>query len=122
MTRTILQPGPHHPISIEDGARVRVELDGEVIADNADAVLLSEASYPTVAYIDPAAFDAARLVASDRRTWCPYKGEADYFGWTSADGEVIADVIWRYVEPHAAVSDIAGHLAFYTDRATVTVL
>ena len=122
MNRTVLEPGPHHPITLEEGAQVRVELGGEIIADGANAILLSEASYPTVAYIAADAFDADRLIASDRRSWCPYKGEADYFSWSADDGSKITDVIWRYAEPLGAVSQIKGRLAFYTDRATVTVL
>ncbi len=122
MTRRVLEPGPEHPITLERGAQVRVELGGEMIADAADAILLAEASYPAVAYIDPAVFDADRLIASERRSWCPYKGEADYFGWRTAGGEVIPDVIWRYAEPHPAVAAVKGRLAFYTDRAAVTLL
>ena len=122
MTRCVLEPGPDHPITLKPGAKARVELSGEVIADGADAVLLSEASYPAVAYIDPAALDWERLVASDRRSWCPYKGEADYFSWRAGNGALIENVIWRYAEPHPAVSDIKGRLAFYADRATVAVV
>jgi uncharacterized protein (DUF427 family) len=122
VSRRVLEPGPSHPITLEPGARVRVELGGEVIADAADAILLREATYPAAAYIDPNVFDPERLIASDRRSWCPYKGEADYFGWKAATGDVVSDVIWRYAEPHAAVADIQGRLAFYTDRATVSVL
>lgn len=122
MTRRILEPGPSHPITLEPGASVQVELGGEIIAKAADAVILREASYPAAVYIDPEAFDADRLIPSDRRTWCPYKGEADYFSWKSESGDLIQDVIWRYAEPHAAVAGIKGRFAFYTDRATVTVL
>jgi uncharacterized protein (DUF427 family) len=122
VTRRVLEPGPSHPITLEPGASVRVELGGEILAEAADAVILREASYPAAIYIDPGAFEADRLIASDRRTWCPYKGEADYFSWRAANGDVIADVIWRYAEPHAAVARIKDRLAFYTDRATVTVI
>jgi uncharacterized protein (DUF427 family) len=122
VTRRVLEPGPSHPITLEPGARVRAELGGEVIAEAADAVILREASYPAAIYIDPAAFDAQRLIASDRRSWCPYKGEADYLSWKGASGDLIQDVIWRYADPHAAVAGIKGRLAFYADRAAVTVL
>ncbi len=122
MSRTVLQPGPDHPITLKPGATVRVELGGTVITEAADAILLSEARYPVVAYIDPDAFDATRLIASDRRSWCPYKGEADYFSWALVNGEVVEDVIWRYADPHPAVAGIKGRLAFYTNRATVTAL
>lgn len=122
MTRRVLEPGSSHPITLEPGATVRVKLGGEVIAEAADAFVLREARYPAVAYIHPVAFEAERLIPSDQRTWCPYKGEADYFSWKTASGDVMADVIWRYAQPHPAVAAIKDRLAIYTDRATVTVL
>jgi uncharacterized protein (DUF427 family) len=48
------------------------------------------------------------------------KGDASYYSITAADGER-ADAVWTYREPYNAVADIAGHVAFYTDRVDVVV-
>jgi uncharacterized protein (DUF427 family) len=32
-----------------------------------------------------------------------------------------ADLIWTYEQPYDAVAEIAGHVAFYANRAEVTV-
>jgi Domain of unknown function (DUF427) len=53
---------------------------------------------------------ATLLTASATRTYCPYKGDASYYGIVAADGER-ADAVWSYREPYDAVADIAGHVA-----------
>jgi uncharacterized protein (DUF427 family) len=51
-TRTIKIPGPDHPITIErNPKRVVVSIDGRVLADSRDALILREAGYPAVQYI-----------------------------------------------------------------------
>ena len=45
-------PGPDHPITITPNPkRVRVSVDGLVIADTTRALTLKEASYPAVQYV-----------------------------------------------------------------------
>jgi uncharacterized protein (DUF427 family) len=61
-----------------------------------------------------------RLTRTDTSTYCPYKGEAGYYSVTTAAGTV-EDVIWTYEEPYQAVAEIAGHVAFYPDKAEVSV-
>ena len=63
---------------------------------------------------------AAALSRSDTTTYCPYKGDASYYAVTAA-GDTIDDVIWTYEQPYPAVAGIAGHVAFYPDKADVVV-
>lgn len=114
--RAMKLPGPDHPITVTPFAgRVRVSLNGQVVADTRRALRLQEASYPAVFYIprDDAAWDAYRPSAT--RTHCPYKGEASYYTLDSA-GRTAADAVWSYETPYPAMAQIAGHLAFYPDR------
>jgi uncharacterized protein (DUF427 family) len=110
------EPGPDHPITIVKSAgRVRVRLAGVTIAETDAALVLTEASYPPVFYIPRADARWDLFAKSARRTHCPYKGDASYFGLTV--GTVSRpDAVWSYEDPYPAVTAIKDHLAFYPDR------
>lgn len=116
--RRTLIPGADHPITVtRNPKRVVVSAGGKVIADTRSALTLKEASYPAVQYIPRADADLATLERSDHHSWCPYKGEASYFSIPGIDrGD---NAIWTYEQPHEAVADIRGHLAFYSDRVVI---
>jgi uncharacterized protein (DUF427 family) len=109
-------PGPDHPITIVPHPnRVRVMFNGRAVVDSTRALALREAKYPTVLYIPREDADMALLARTDRRTHCPYKGDASYY--SIRVGERAAEnAIWSYEQPYPAVADIAGRLAFYPDR------
>ena len=58
------------------------------------------------------------LHRSDHTTYCPYKGEANYFDIPSL-GDAGKNAVWTYETPYDAVSAIKGRLAFYPDRVKV---
>jgi uncharacterized protein (DUF427 family) len=120
--RPVLEPTAEHPITIEpNGRHVTVRVNGEVVADTRAALTLREADYPPVQYIPFADVDQSRLQRTDTATYCPFKGDASYYGVKTAAGETVDDVIWTYERPYPAVAQIAGHVAFYADRADITV-
>ena len=119
-SRPILTPGPDHPISISPNPRrVRVWAAEMLIADTANALTLSEAGYPPVHYIPRSDVDMNRLERTDHESYCPYKGDASYYS-VVALGAAGANAGWTYEQPYAAVSPIAGHLAFYPSSVSVT--
>ncbi|SNQ51804.1 conserved hypothetical protein [Frankia canadensis] len=122
MPRTVLVPDAVHPITIEPtGRRVVVRVGAHVVADTCAALTLREASYPPVHYLPLADVDASVLRPSDTSSYCPYKGEANYHTVETPDGVRLDDLIWGYEQPYPAVAAIAGHVAFYPDRVTITV-
>ena len=119
--KSVKVPGPDHPITIERNPnRVVVTVGGKAIADTTEALVLREAHYPSVQYIPRKDVDMAALERSATRTYCPYKGEANYYHLGVGD-ETIDDAIWTYEQPYPAVAQIAGHVAFYPDKADVAV-
>lgn len=109
-------PSADHPITITPTkGRVQVRFGGRVIADSTRAVTLQEASYPPVQYIPREDTEMGSLQATQHKTHCPYKGDASYFSVKAGDKST-ENAVWSYVEPYPAVSEIAGHLAFYPDR------
>ncbi|HEX7162131.1 MAG TPA: DUF427 domain-containing protein [Trebonia sp.] len=115
-------PDATHPITIRPtGARVTVRVGGTVVAKTDSALSLAEASYPVVQYIPLSDVDQSLLERTTTQSYCPYKGDASYFTVNAPDGGTEADVIWTYEHPYPSVAEIAGHVAFYPDRAEITV-
>ena len=114
--KPIKVPGPDHPISIERSpARVVVSVAGHVIADTRNALTLREADYPPVQYIPREDVDLSRLERTDHATYCPYKGDCNYYSVPSG-GKKSVNAVWTYENPYPAVAQIKGHVAFYPDR------
>ena len=109
-------PGPDHPISVErNPARVVVSVAGRLIADTRNALTLREADYSPVQYIPRQDVDFAQLEQTDHATYCPYKGDCDYYS-IPAGGTKSVNAVWMYENPYPAVEQIKGHVAFYPDR------
>lgn len=122
MTRAARIPDETHPITISPtGARVTVRVGGVTVAESDRALSLAEASYPVVQYIPLADVDQGLLRETVTRTFCPFKGEASYYTLTTPDGRSETDLVWAYERPYDAVAEIAGHVAFYANRAEITI-
>ena len=120
MARTVLQPGPQHPITVAPApTRVTVRAGDTPVADTTAALALQEADYPVVYYIPLGDVRSEVLKPSDHTTYCPFKGDASYYSLVTADGEV-TDAVWYYPEPYPAVAEIAGHVAFYANKVDIT--
>jgi uncharacterized protein (DUF427 family) len=118
--RPVRIPGPDHPISIEPNPlRIVVRADGRVIADTRAALTLREARHAAVHYIPRADVDMTLLARSAHVTYCPYKGDCNYFSIPSVGGRGV-DAVWTYERPYEAVAPIRGHLAFYPDRVELS--
>ncbi|OBI88368.1 DUF427 domain-containing protein [Mycobacterium asiaticum] len=119
----IKEPNAGHPITIEPNpSRVQVRVNGELIADTTAALALREASLPVVQYIPLADVVQERLTRTDTSSYCPFKGEASYYSVTTTAGDTVADAIWTYEKPYPAVAAIAGHVAFYPNKAEITLV
>lgn len=119
--RPVFQPSAAHPITITPTeGRVTVRVGGVVVAETDAALSLSEATYPAVQYVPLGAVDKRMLRRSSATTYCPYKGEASYYD-VLVDGDRVADAGWSYEKPFAAVAAIGGYVAFYPEKAEITV-
>jgi uncharacterized protein (DUF427 family) len=122
MSRPVLEPTAEHPITIEPTpGRVVVRIGDTVVASSEHSLTLQESTYPAVQYIPLADVDQSLLRRTDTESYCPFKGDASYYSVQTADGGTVTDAIWTYEQPYAAVSEIKDHVAFYPDKAAVTV-
>ena len=116
--RNVAHPrDPFHRIDIVHSSRhVRVERDGEVLADSGRPCLLFEPPLPVRCYLplEDVAMDLLR--PSDTRSFCAYKGEASY--WST---ERAPDVAWTYRAPLREAAEVTGRVAFFNERVDVIV-
>jgi uncharacterized protein (DUF427 family) len=94
------------------GVRVKVTLNGEVLADSKDAVRLEEGSYPAVYYFPRKDVRMERLERTSHSTHCPHKGDASYF---SIKGGA-RNAVWSYETPLEKMASIKELVAFYPDK------
>jgi uncharacterized protein (DUF427 family) len=114
--KQIKLPGPDHPISIQrNAARVIISVADRIVADTDNALTLREADYPAVQYIPREDVDFSQLERTDHATYCPYKGDCNYYS-IPAGGKTSVNAVWTYEDPYPAVAQIKGHVAFYPDR------
>ncbi len=98
---------------------VTVSAGGVVLGTSQRALELREGSHAPVISVPRQDIDMARLTRTERSTTCPWKGAASYFS-VVVPGSVLDNAVWSYESPLPDMAAIAGHLAFYTDRITLT--
>lgn len=110
---SVLKP---HTLYFEDSPkRVRVEFNGETVADSRRMKLLHETGLLPVYYFPEADVRAELLEPTDHTTRCPFKGDASY--WSVRAGDRIAEnAAWSYPEPLEDAPPLAGYIAFYWDK------
>ena len=108
---------PFHRIDFVHSSRhVRIERDGEVLAESTRPVLVFEPPLPVRYYLPAEDVRTDLLTPSATRTRCAYKGEASFL---SADG--VDDLAWFYPEPLREAGEIRDRIAFFSEFADVTV-
>jgi uncharacterized protein (DUF427 family) len=107
---------PFHRIDIlHSSRRVRVERDGEVLAESAAPYLLFEPPLPVRYYLPLEDVRTERLAPSDTTSYCAYKGEASYW---SLDGQ---DVAWIYRAPLREAAEVTDRVAFFNEHLDLVV-
>ena len=104
---------PDYRIAVKPArARVQVTVNGEVIADSKNAVVLEEGSYPPVYYFPRKDVKTDRLVRSVLQTHCPFKGDAAYYSFKGG----AENAVWTYEHPYDEMHAIKERLAFYPNK------
>lgn len=105
----------YHLIIEPAGHRIRVEFNGEVVADSDAVLVLRETRLAPTYYFPRVDVRVDLLERADHITYCPFKGNAAY--WTLAVGDRIAEnAAWSYEEPYSEAAGIADFISFYWDR------
>lgn len=81
--------------------------NGQVIADSEQTVVV-EGNH----YFPRASVNESFLKESNKTTYCPWKGTANYYT-IAVGGDENSDAAWYYPEPKDAAGKIAGRMAFW---------
>jgi uncharacterized protein (DUF427 family) len=99
---------------------VRLQVDGQTIAESPRPTLLFETSLPVRYYLPRTHVDMRLLSPSDTVSHCPYKGQAEY--WSVRVGESLhRDLAWSYRAPFSESQKIAGLIAFSSEKVDLYV-
>ncbi|MFJ6551459.1 DUF427 domain-containing protein [Streptomyces luteogriseus] len=112
---------PHKRVDALPSSRhVRIEIDGQAVADSHEPVLLFETSLPTRYYLPREDVRLDLFDPTGHHTGCPYKGTASYWSWRGG-ADVPPNLVWTYPEPLPAVAVIRGRVAFFNEVVDITV-
>lgn len=104
---------PAHQLYWEPTPRkVKVVVDDTVIAESTDVKVLHETGLLPVYYFPEDHVRTELFSESEKRTHCPFKGDAVHWDLTGLDAERHA-IAWSYPEPKDECPPIGRHIAFY---------
>lgn len=106
--------------ALQSSRHIRVEIDGETVADSRRPVLLFETALPTRYYLPKTDVDMTKLTPTSLATDCPYKGTAQYWSVTTKQG-VTDNIVWGYQSPVHESAAIAGLVSFYNEKVDIYV-
>jgi uncharacterized protein (DUF427 family) len=112
---------PYHRVDVMHSSRhVRVESNGQVLAETTRPRLLFETGLPVRYYIPKLDARMELLEPTDSSTSCPYKGNAVY--WSARVGDdVLKDIVWSYPFPIPESAKIQDLLCFYNEKVDIYV-
>ncbi len=112
---------PYSRIDILPSSRaIRIELDGEVLADTTHARVLFETGLPPRWYIPKVDVRLDLLEPTTTTSMCPYKGTAEY--WSAVvNGRRVDDIAWSYRTPLPESERIAALMCFYAERTDLFI-
>lgn len=106
---------PEHHVQIAPSDQHWIVRDGDtVLAQSRRALVVEETGYERVIYFPPGDVSMQRLIQTDDRSTCPFKGEARYF--VHAVTENTQAIAWTYPSVYDEMASIQGYIAFYEDR------
>jgi uncharacterized protein (DUF427 family) len=110
------EKNPSHRVDIAPArVHVKVELNGEIVAETRAAKRLDESNHGPVYYVPRGDVKTALLQKTEHTSYCPYKGHASYYT-INANGRAAENAIWSYETPYDECTAITEHMAFYPGR------
>lgn len=110
---------PYHRVDVRASSRrIRISLDGALLAEGTRARALFESGLPTRWYL-PREDVAAALEPAGLETTCAYKGHARYLSLPG--GPAGENLAWFYTDPFHDAAHVKDHVAFFNERVDVDI-
>jgi uncharacterized protein (DUF427 family) len=110
---------PYTRVDILPSSRhVRVDVEGETIAESTSPSLLFETGLPVRYYLPKTHVRLDLLTPTETLTHCPYKGQAEWWS-VRARQNLHDDLAWSYRTPVPESQKIAGLIAFYNEKVDI---
>lgn len=106
---------PRPPALVPCERRVRIALEGVVLADSTRALRVLETSHPPTIYIPPDDVATEYMHAARGCSLCEWKGAARYVDLEVGDRREQA-AAWLYPDPVRAYAALKDHVCFYPSR------
>lgn len=103
---------PRPPRLENSKKRLQVMFNGVTIVATRHAKRILETSHPPVYYIPPEDIKMEYLTASDRSSWCEWKGAAAYYHLQVGNRQV-QNAAWYYPQPTPGFESLKDFAAFY---------
>lgn len=101
------------PAKLEDtNKRLKVVFNDIVLAQTTEGYRVLETSHPPVYYFPAKDVKLEYLKATERKTWCEWKGKCIYYHIILGDKKVDYGA-WRYFEPVPQFEAIQDYYGFY---------
>ncbi|PBP16642.1 DUF427-domain-containing protein [Diplocarpon rosae] len=113
-----VQNFPRPPLLERTPRHLQIKWHGHTIADTQDAYWVLE-TYHAPTYYLPRSAITLPLTATQKSTFCEWKGWATYYSLASPEKsdtgkeEVVRDRIWSYESPTKGFQDLKSYLSFY---------
>ena len=91
---------------------VLIKVSDQVLFDGRGCQRVLETYHPPTYYLPPSGVAMALLTPAAGRSFCEWKGVAEYFDVKTAQGR-IHHAVWRYPSPTETFQAIAGWFALY---------
>lgn len=112
---------PYKRVDVMPSSRhIKVVLGGQTVADSRRPHLLFETGLPTRYYLPQEDVRMELLEPTEKRSRCPYKGQARY--WSARIGEqLLENIVWSYPEPIPECPKIKGLVCFFNEKVDIYV-
>jgi uncharacterized protein (DUF427 family) len=110
-----------HNIEVTPGSdEVIVRVNDTIVATSSRPTVLTETGSPIRFYLPAEDVRMDLLTPTETTSHCPFKGDAVYWSVNTSEG-LVEDVVWSYPEPFPKVKEIAGLMAFWTEKPGVAL-
>ena len=106
--------------ALASSRHVTVSIDGTVLAESTKPTVLFETGVPARYYLPMTDVRMDLLQTSDRRSSCPYKGDAQFWSAHVAN-RIVDDIAWSYALPRHESLAIAGLVCFYDELVDIDI-